>query len=311
MIEIRVDPLSKYNVIINETRAFRPEEYVENKIKTTNCLFCAGNENLTPPEISRVGTSKIWSVRVIPNKFPILTLQKFKELSEGVFESYKGHGNNEIIILTPNDDEHTISFPIKKWFECLKVYKERFEANSKLEEVEYVLIFHNEGSKAGASIKHSHSQVVALPFIPHIILNEAEGCSNQVCCNMINEELKSNRLVFKNNDFVVFTNFASRFPYETHIYPLMHTRSISNMTDDVLYKLAEALSVVMKAYSKLFKNMDFNFVLHNAPKNLEYHFHIEIYPQFNKYAGLEYGTGVIVNDVSPENSGPKLREAIK
>lgn len=313
MIEIREDLISKKRVVINDMRAFRPHD-----IKTTSfenkkkCVFCPGNEKLTPPELDRDGDDTNWNIRVFNNKFPILTLTKEKNLSKGLNNAWKGHGNNEVIVLTQKHEEHPVNFNSKKWFQVLKMYRKRIEVNKKMKGVNYVLLFHNQGGKAGASIKHTHSQLLSFPLTPRVIKTESESCKAKFCCRMIKDELKKNRLVKKNKDFIVFSNYASRFPYETHLYPLKHFNSFTDLTDDLLYSLSEIFHSLMKAYNKLFNEFDFNFVIHDAPKkNKDYHFHIEFYPKFNKFAGVELGTGIVVNTVSPETAAKKLRSALR
>jgi len=128
---------------------------------------------------------------------------------------------------------------------------------------------------------------------------------------MIEKELKSNRLIFKNKDFIVFSNYAGRFPFEIHIYPFRHVKSLAVLTDDCIHSLAEALMIAMKAYKSVLKEIDYNMVLHTAPKGKDYHFHIEIYPQINRFGSVEYGTDVNINTVSPETSAKMLRDALR
>ncbi len=311
MIQIREDLISKRKVIINETRRLRPpaieEEGKKKKKKRVLCVFCPGNEHKTPLELSRTGTDKKWSIRVFQNKYPILSLQRYKQLKNGLNKSWKGHGNNEVIVLTPDNYETPFEFNTKKWFEVLKMYQERISQNFLPQEIKHVLLLHNQGPKSGATIGHSHSQLISFPFIPDVIRKEVKSCGEKLCCKMINQELKSNRLVFKNKDFIVFANFASRFPFETHLYPRKHVKSITELSDELIHSLAETIHSLMQVYSKEFKKLDYNFVIHNAPKSSDYHFHIEFYPQINKFAGVEYGVGVNVNNVSPETAAKVLR----
>ncbi|MBN1923786.1 MAG: hypothetical protein JW791_03430 [Nanoarchaeota archaeon] len=309
MIEIREDLISKRKVIINETRSLRPHNIQEpdSKKRDRVCVFCPGNEQKTPPELSRTGTEKKWTIRVFPNKYPILTLQRYKQLKNNSFKSWKGHGNNEVIVLTPDNEENPFNFSLSKWFEIIKMYQERISHNFMPQEIKYVLLFHNQGPKSGASISHAHSQLASFPFIPDVIRKEAGSCSKKLCCEMISYELKQNRLVFKNKDFIVFCNYASRFPFETHIYPVKHVKSITLLSDELVHSLSEVLLRLMKVFKKVFGGLDYNFVIHDAPKNKDYHFHIEFYPQILKFAGVEYGADVNVNNISPETAAKILR----
>lgn len=293
MIEIREDIISKRKVVINEIRELRPSSLIlklENK--TNSCVFCKGNENKTPEEISRYGT-KDWKIRVFPNKYP-------------VFEN-----NSEVIVLTPKHDITPFNFSIKKWHEIFNMYIERIKDNIKKEKTKYVLLLHNHGGASGASIYHSHSQLINFPIIPNIINQESKSCSKELCCEMVKRESKSKRLVYSNNDFIIFTNYASRFPYETHIYPRKHFKSITELKSENIYSLSEAMFSLMKSYNKLFKDLSFNFVIHEKPKGKNYHFHIEFYPRLKIDAGVEYGTNISINGVSPETAAKNLKGALK
>ncbi len=284
---MRIDPISKREVIISEIRAKRPDEFNEKEhTKKDICVFCPGNEDKTPAELYRVG-NKVWRIRVFPNKFPITEC-------------------HEVIVLC-RDHKDPLTFSSKKWEEVFQTYKERFSANKCNNK--YILIFHNNGAKAGASISHPHSQLVGFDFIPDIIKKESESCKEKLCCEMIKKESRSKKKIYSNKEFIAFTNYASRFPYEVHIYPKKHIKSIDEVKDMGL--LAEVMEKVMKAYKRLFKSLDFNFVLHNAPKEMDYHFHIEIYPRIKSDAGVEYGTDVGVNIVKPETAANYLKEAIQ
>ncbi|MCK5222381.1 MAG: galactose-1-phosphate uridylyltransferase, partial [Candidatus Aminicenantes bacterium] len=68
MAEIRKDPFSESVVIYSPKRENRPDftgirKFIE--LSPENCPFCAGNEEMTPPEIYRVGDNgSDWKIRV-------------------------------------------------------------------------------------------------------------------------------------------------------------------------------------------------------------------------------------------------------
>jgi UDPglucose--hexose-1-phosphate uridylyltransferase len=95
---------------------------------------------------------------------------------------------------------------------------------------DYVLVFKNYGEAAGASLEHSHSQIIALPIIPKRVSEEIEGAKNYfrykdrcVFCDMVRQELQQRRRVInENKSFVSIAPFASRSPFETWILPKTH-----------------------------------------------------------------------------------------
>ena len=59
----------------------------------------------------------------------------------------------------------------------------------------------------------------------------------------------------------------------------------------------------------------YNLVLHTAPLqesvDATYHWHWEIHPRLREIAGLELGTGLPVNPVSPEDAVEELRTGVE
>ncbi len=313
MIEIREDPITKDKVIINETRNFRPKKYEKEKVKgkeKKECFFCRSNEKLTPPTIYR--DKKEWTIRSFENKFPILNLQKFKQLKKGFYNSWKGHGFSEVFVTTQKHNEYVFDFSASKWADIIYALNDRVEELEKLEDIKYVLVFHNHGKEGGASIKHSHFQILAMPIIPPVIKKESEVIKDKKCgfCKLVNKELSENRIVFKNEDFVAFTNYASKFPYEVHIYSIEHIKNLQSLDEEQIFQLSECLNKVFNGYKKIFNNLSINSCFHISPKNKNFHMHIEIYPRINKFAGVELGAEVYVNTKSPEKAAKELREVI-
>ena len=79
--ELRKDSVTGRWVIIATDRARRPSDFSREPViiapPTRFCPFCYGNESKTPPEVLayRVNgghNQAGWSLRVVPNKFPVL-----------------------------------------------------------------------------------------------------------------------------------------------------------------------------------------------------------------------------------------------
>ena len=134
------------------------------------------------------------------------------------------------------------------------------------------------------------------------------------------QDLASKRLVYENEGFVALEPFASKFPFETWIYPRVHSHTFSDISDTLLGSLADMLRVTIGAFSRTMPYAPFNVVFHSAPMNPEraihharaqiqdyYHWHIEIIPRATRVAGFEYGTGFYINSVLPEEAAERLR----
>jgi UDPglucose--hexose-1-phosphate uridylyltransferase len=126
------------------------------------------------------------------------------------------------------------------------------------------------------------------------------------------------RLVWENEKFVAVVPFFARYPYEVHVAPREHIRSLAQMDDAHLDQLAEILLVVARKYDKLFGfSMPYIMNMHQEPTIPGYEFnwfHVEFYPPYRtakklKYlAGSEAGAGAFINDTLPETTSKALRE---
>ncbi len=181
MPELRKDPIVGRWVIISTDRAKRPTDFVREavKIKGGFCPFCYGNESKTPPEIlayrpSTNGStpqkdSPGWTIRVVPNKFPALGIEgNLNKQAEGMFDKMNGIGAHEVIIETPDHNATLASLPAKRIEDVLWAFRDRILDLKKDRRFKYILLFKNHGEAAGASLEHSHSQLIALPILPDL-----------------------------------------------------------------------------------------------------------------------------------------------
>ncbi|HVN07555.1 MAG TPA: DUF4931 domain-containing protein, partial [Patescibacteria group bacterium] len=174
MPELRKDIITGRWVIISTDRAHRPTDFLRQSVEirgVANCPFCPGGESKTPQEVLAYGRNGAppntsgWSVRVVPNKFPALGIEgTLDRQGEGIFDKMNGIGAHEVIIETPNHqqtlagmDEHSVE-------EVLWAYRDRILDLKRDRRFRYILIFKNHGEAAGATIEHTHSQLIALPI---------------------------------------------------------------------------------------------------------------------------------------------------
>jgi UDPglucose--hexose-1-phosphate uridylyltransferase len=174
---------------------------------------------------------------------------------------------------------------------------------------------------AGASLEHSHSQIIALPIIPRRVAEEIEGAKNYfnykdrcVFCDIIRQEIQQkSRLILENNGFISVAPFASRFPFETWILPKTHCASYEHMNSSLSEEAAQILSETLRRMNRVLNEPPYNYVIHTSSfSGLEseyYHWHFEIMPKLTKVAGFEWGTGFYINPTPPEEAAEYLREA--
>ena len=329
MPELRKDPIVGRWVIISPERGKRPSDFAVKNTPAEDgfCPLCPGNEAWTPPEIfafREEGTGPDqpgWSIRIVPNKFPALQPQgDMARQCDGIFDRMNGIGAHEVVIETPDHSAELPDLALSAIKKILFVFKMRMEELSKDPRFRHIVIFKNRGKEAGASLRHSHSQIIALPIVPKRIMEELEGGKRYyrnhdrcIFCEIIQQEsLRGVRIVELNEDFAAFSPFAARFPFETWIMPRSHRSTYAAIQQHEYQTLAEVLSNTLKRLDKVLENPPYNLVFHTAPilgEELPYfHWHIEIIPKVTKIAGFEWGTGFYINPTPPEQSADYLRE---
>jgi UDPglucose--hexose-1-phosphate uridylyltransferase len=328
--ELRKDPVVGRWVIIASDRARRPSDFAPEPVRArmSNCVFCGGNEDKTPPEIlagrgpGGRANAPGWTYRVVPNKFPALRIEgELEPIGEGPYDRMNGVGAHEVIIETPDHQASLATMSVDAVTDVLAAYRERMLDLKKDARFEYVLVFKNHGEAAGASLEHPHSQLIATPITPIMVTEELAGSAQYyakkercVWCDIVREERRGRRrLVLEAGGFVAVAPFAPRFPFETWILPSRHRAAFEESGIDDLRALATLLGEFLRRVSRTLGDPPFNFMLHSAPLRepaLEhFHWHLEIIPKLTRVAGFEWGSGFFINPVSPEDATTALREA--
>ncbi len=329
MPELRKDPILGQWVIIAKERKKRPYDFVikEDKTKGGFCPLCPGNEHTTPPEVLAYGRPTCspngpgWTLRVVPNKFPALVVEgDLNKEGEGIYDKMNGIGAHEVIIDTPRHNETIPMMSHDQLIQVFWAYRDRMVDLARDSRFRYIMVFKNFGRAAGASLEHSHSQLIALPIVPYRIQEEIK-CSLRyfeykercVFCDIIHQEKAQNlRIVCENNDFITICPFAPRAPFEMWVMPKRHQSAYVSMNDAEFHSLTDLFLETMIRLNKALPGVPYNYMLHTAPLRTpsmeHYHWHIEIMPKVTMIAGFEWGTGFYINPTSPEESAEFMRD---
>lgn len=330
MSELRKDPITGRWVIMATERARRPKDFVTKKPARQDgtCPFCPGHEGMTPPEILAYRlngsnpNSAGWSVRVVPNRYPALRIEGgLDRRGEGMFDRMNGIGAHEVIIETPDHHLSLGQMEVEHVAGVLRAYRERSLDLRKDERFQYILIFRNHGEVAGASLEHPHSQLIATPVVPKRVQEEMRSARQYhelrercLLCDVVHEEIEvRKRVILENEEFLVITPFASRFPFETWVLPKRHQSDFAACGDEEMLACAKVLREVLKRTAQVLDDPPYNLVLHTAPLR-EYdtnmvHWWFEIMPRLTQVAGFEWGSGFYINPTLPEEAAEYLRNA--
>src|SRR3989344_763637 len=288
--EFRQDLVSGDWILIAPTRGRRPDQFKEKRAREKapkkGCPLEVAGENGNGKLIFSWPTKKNWRLRVITNKYPVITPRKTKVLTKkkGPILVIDGVGYHEMVVTF----DHDANFPKLNPVDALLVFQafqSRYQKFSSDKNILYVSLMHNWGPTAGASIYHPHYQIVAIPLIPPD---------------------------FEHKHAIVFCPFVSREPFELRIFPKDHISFFENADEKSLRDVVEALQLSLKKLEGALGDPDYNFFIHTAPiKNgnryEHYHWHIEVIPRTTISAGFELGTAIEINPLDPERAAAILK----
>ena len=322
MNQLAQDDLTGRRVLIAEHRADRPNEFSPrggasptDGSSRADCPFCPGNEAGTPDALAEVaGADGAWQVRVVPNKFPAM-------------ETIAGQGLHEVIIESRRHLARTGQLRAEELAIVLETYARRLAVAAEDERFPYQLLFKNVGPSAGASLRHLHSQMIALPALPPHVEQEQARLADYYdqtgrCgwCDRIASELASeSRVVASGRGWLVVCPAASRQPYETWLLPTEHQASFADLpaTPSSLDMLARLLLPVLRAIETEIDGAGYNLMIQTTPGSpcsprpaSNGHWRIEIVPRVASLAGLELATGLFVNVLPAERAAERLRRQI-
>lgn len=288
-LDLRRSPLSGETVLIVPGRAGRPGALGRTTriADASTCPFCGGHESLTPPEVEALGRSQGppdtpgWTVRVVPNKYP----------------AFPGH---EVVIHGPDHVLSVADVDPGVWETVLEAWRLRRAAHEAAGAA-CVLLVINEGPAAGASLDHSHSQVVPFGAVPPVVAHEQAAFQSEAVCPLCRLD---GHVIAEQDGLVTFAPPWSRVPYETWIAPRSHAPR-SPLDAPVARALRDAVS---RLRALLGDELAWNAILHEQPGGTDgpFHWHIELLPRLTVQASIEIGAGIWVNVVDPARAAGEL-----
>ncbi len=330
MSELRRDITTGDWVILAAERSRRPEDFTRPRPSGTGsaatCPFCLGREEQTPAEVyadrpEGVPNGPGWRVRVVPNRFAAVR-PEFpidREGMAGVFPRVSGSGYHEVIIESPHHEADLADLSPDEIARVVQAYQVRDRSLRSERHVRFVQIFRNHGQRAGTSLRHPHSQLVALPLVPSEVRNRLEFAARYfdatghcVYVDLVRAELRNGeRMVAESPHFLVFCPFASRTPFETWIAPKRRRATFAGVEPEELLDFAGVLGRTLRRLRSVLGEFDYNFDIHSAPRSEEhredYFWHLQIFPRLVEPAGFEVGTGMEINVTAPEEAAARLR----
>lgn len=347
--EIRINPIvPSESVLVATARSMRPKRAEalaprDTRRRVEDCPFCPGNEARTPPEVAAYPPGGEWRVRIVPNLYPVLGDERPQTvLNLGLQQIIDGYGRHEVVIDHRDHGVALHEMDVAHLALVFRAYRDRMrQLYASDPRLKYVLVFKNFGPAAGASIAHTHSQIIALPVVPENVQREVEQsrayhAKHHRCifCALIDEALTLEVTVYdresgavkrriqagqyvveRGERFIAIKPFASRYEWEVHVLPLQHRSDFLDLQEGDLEDLARVVRRTMARLDAVIGGAQYNYFLHSVPHDgqaehaASYHWHLEICPRTSIPTGFELGSGLFVNTVSPEAAAERLRHA--
>ncbi|TVU41634.1 hypothetical protein EJB05_15169, partial [Eragrostis curvula] len=296
-----------------------------------SCPFCAGRESECAPEIFRVPPpepeASPWRIRVIENLYPALRRdlvppaplvggEEEEETAPGE-RAMCGFGFHDVVIETPRHDFRLWDLDAEGVSDVLLAYAALVRQLAEHPAVKYVQVFKNHGASAGASMAHSHSQMLGTPFVPPSVTTRfnhmKETFERSGHCSLC--EIRSEyTLISETPNFSAIVPFAASYPFEIWIIPRQHISYFHEIGQDKALELGSLLKTMLQKLCKQLNDPPFNFMIHSSPfglssSRLPYaHWFLQIVPQLSVIGGFEIGSGCYINPVFPEDAAKILRE---
>jgi UDPglucose--hexose-1-phosphate uridylyltransferase len=349
--EIRINPIvPSQSVLVATARSMRPKKPEEpaprdTRTRVDTCPFCPGNEPMTPPAIAAYPHREPWAIRIVENLYPVLgDDRETPGLTLGLQQTIDGYGRHEVIIDHPRHGIAVHEMSNEHLSLLFGAYRDRMEQLYRSDpRLRYVLVFKNFGPAAGASIAHTHSQIIAMPVVPENVQAEVSNgrAFHQkhhrcIFCAFIDEALTFEATLYdresgevrrrisvgqyvveRGDHCLAIKPFASRYEWEVHILPLAHQSDFLLISREAIADLAGVLQRTMGRLDAVLGGAQYNYFLHSLPHGPEYadcapsyHWHLEICPRTSIPTGFELGSGLFVNTISPEQAAERLRSVV-
>lgn len=243
------------------------------------------------------------------------------QLHSNLFEYCELHGGHEVIVETPQHVESITSLSEAHVAQVFEAYAERIRHWLAMPGVRYVVAFKNAGAAAGASLRHTHSQLIATSLLPPAveeigarIRQHRSNTGNCLLCDMLaGERSASSRIICETKNYVAYCPFASRLPYLVRVAPKVHQMCFEENSEDAMRELAKLTQQIVGALESMFVACSYNYTIHTRPVGLPdqqaFHWWMEIFPRLTKVAGFEWGSDCYINPVTPEVAAEHFRTA--
>ena len=315
LFELRKDSITSWWVATIVDRAFHRDRFAQRAEQIDDGDDCQ-NCRLPEGEGVRLRVLKDYAFHVVGTEDAARELDQ--QFAQVALTSAGAAGSWRTVVAPPGEHRalHQVGSAIVE--AMVTTARDAIAAARLANQTDHLQIVQNWGAQAGARTNHLCFEFYDLPQIPHRIAEELGGAARFVIregecpyCRLVRDTTRTrSRLLWEDTDSVAFAPWASRSPFELWIVPRRHDADFGRATGPDIKATANALRNVLTTLAKTLDGPPYNLILHTAPLrervDATYHWHWEIHPRLRDIAGLELGTGLPVNPVSPEDAVEEL-----
>ena len=315
LFELRKDPITGWWVATIVDRAFHRDRFARHAEPIDDGDDCQ-NCRLPEGDGVRLRVLKDYAFHVVGTEAAARDLDQ--SVAQVAIGSAGAAGSWRTVVAPPQEHRalHQVGAAVVE--AMVTTARDAIAAARAANQTDHLQVVQNWGAQAGARTNHLCFEFYDLPQIPHRIAEELGGAARFVIregecpyCRLVRETTQTrSRLVWEDADSVAFAPWASRSPFELWIVPRRHDADFGRATEPDIKATASALRHVLTTLAKTLDGPPYNLILHTAPLrervDATYHWHWEIHPRLRDIAGLELGTGLPVNPVSPEDAVEEL-----
>ncbi|MBX3423073.1 MAG: DUF4921 family protein [Pirellulaceae bacterium] len=293
-------------------------------VRSDGCLQCSSLQaSYAPVGIQEQwisGGPELWS-GASEQESQVIEAAKRAATNSELYQRRDVSGGHEVIIEGPQHLQSISQLDRATMQLVFQAYRDRLAYWLLKMAMDYAVLFKNVGHEAGASLVHSHSQLIAANLLPTDVARVAdrmqtylEQSGECLICRIINDEMQQHlRIVEQTPLFVAYCPFASRLPALVTIVPRQHQGQFELLQNVQLEELSWLLHRLVRRLEHCYPDVAYNYVIHTAPKRHRggpaYHWRIELFPRISTQAGFEWGSECFINPLMPEDAARMLRQA--
>ena len=327
----RYNPLMDEWVLISPHRTQRPwqgqRETAPVNVRPTyspNCYLCPNNRRANGERNPDYNDTFVFE-----NDFPALLSNSSKAplTNEPLFRSKAETGYCTVICFSSRHDLTVSGMSVDEIIKVVQVWRSETERVRELKNIAYTQIFENKGAIMGCSNSHAHCQMWSTSSVPSIVRKDDQNQrdyhiqhgSALLVDYLAREQVLGERIVYKNDSFVVLVPFWAAWPFETMILPRNRHSDITSLSMVEVRGLADAYRMLTRIYDRVFDcEFPYTMGIHQAPfdEHDEDHWqlHLHFYPPLLRSATVKkfmVGYEMLASaqrDVLAEESAHRLRE---